>query len=219
VKGIAHITVPGGNTTMVFHPETPLVPLVVPDPLVARFESNDWPCVVELVVSLGGKSRGIGQEAGDVFWCDELRVLQRGVPITSTHLRQIPIRRLTAFSLWAVALRTPIEEAAVALRHRFEGKAVFVTDVDLAATDLSILRSPLELVEQRTRVRRSIISGDQLEEVARIYRAGMASRRPTERVAEHFNVSRATAARAIRRARALGMLGAALPNRGGEQND
>jgi hypothetical protein len=218
VRGIAHITAPDVNTAMVFGPDTPLV---LPDPLVARFESNDWPYVVELVVSPSpaGKSSGIGQKPGDVFWCDQLHVFQRGVPIASTHLRQIPIRRLTAFSLWAIALRTPIEEAAIALRHRFEGTSVFVTDADLAATDLSILRSPLELDEQRTRVPRRIVSDDELEDVARIYRAGTKTRRPTERVAEHFNVSRATAARAIRRARDRALLGAALPNRSGEQSE
>lgn len=217
MKGIAHISALGGGTTTVFHPDTLLV---LPHPVAAHFESNDWPYIVELVIGLSG-SPGVGQEAADVFLCEELHLLQRRLPITSTDLRQIPIRRLIAFSLWAIALRMQsAEEVVMALRHHFEGTTLFVTDADLRTTDLSILRSPLELVEQQqTRRRRSIISSDELEEVAAIYRAGTTTRRPTERVAEHFNVSRATAARAIRRARDRDLLGAALPNRSGEQRE
>ncbi len=56
-----------------------------------------------------------------------------------------------------------------------------------------------------------------LEEVARVYRAHVATRKPSKAVEEHFGYKPASARRVVREARLRGFLGPASPGRAGEE--
>jgi hypothetical protein len=61
------------------------------------------------------------------------------------------------------------------------------------------------------------LTDDLLAEVAQVYRENVATGKPSQAVAAHFNYTASSARRVVREARLRGLLGPARPGRGGEE--
>ena len=84
---------------------------------------------------------------------------------------------------------------------------------DIVKTGKQVRRVKAQLRKQPGRR----LTDEFLEDVARVYRAHVATSKPSKAVEEHFGYKPASARRVVREARLRGFLGPASPGRGGEQ--
>ena len=150
--------------------------------------------VTEPVLPFDIEMRVVASDDDDpVLVCDDLRIRRRpgGPPVTSSALRDVPIAALVAETASRCAEVWPLDEDDTG-----EGPPRWGAGVSDAAT-----RKP------RRPGRKAITDGD-LPELASVWKATKEAglRATTEAVADHFNCSRPTAARAVQRARAAGLL-------------
>jgi hypothetical protein len=121
--------------------------------------------------------------------------------------RPVSLEVLRDIRVWDI-IEKSLPLAAQAIRFRpdaaSDGDVLNVSEIDV--------ESPpdfLALFQERTKqpVRRGVPVDDRrLREAAHIYVAALPSRKPTDAVRRHFGVSRATAARYVRRARERGFM-------------
>jgi hypothetical protein len=130
----------------------------------------------------------------------ELRQLDGGEPITGATLRKLPSpTRL---------MREALAVAAGEVRALPDGGA----RADFGGHDVA----DFERHVRRPR-RGSPLSDEELDRVAKVYRAALDRDEPaTQAVADELHLARSTAARWVAKARARGILGPALPGRAGE---
>jgi hypothetical protein len=131
----------------------------------------------------------------------ELRQLDNGEPITGSTLRKLPSpTRLMRDALAVVAA----EVAALS-----DGGA---------RADVGGHATAFERDVRRPR-RGSPLSDEELDRVAKVYRAALDHGEPaTQAVADELHLARSTAARWVGKARARGILGPALRGRAGEED-
>jgi hypothetical protein len=119
-----------------------------------------------------------------ILVCDELHIYRRpgGPPVTSSALRAIPLREI-------------IEETRDKCVEPWPQPDPETWNYGVGASNAFTRRAP-------RKSRRTILENE-LGEVAEVWNAAASSgaRATTQAVADHFNVSRATAARAVKKAR------------------
>lgn len=144
---------------------------------------DELPFDLELVLT--------GDETRPVLRCERLVCERRddGTFITASSLRRIPWREITEQAVNKASYPYDPEKGTVA------GIDFMIPSVSAGAE--SAVRAP------RKRGRHSTIPDEKLPEVADVYRAAQreGDRGTNIAIAEHFNVHRSTAARAVRRAK------------------
>jgi hypothetical protein len=147
------------------------------------------------------------------------RLEVRANDVSQEMLRRIPVARI-ALNALALKAAKPIEfgdlpdHMQVALNE--QGLSDRTTLIELADQERHQYYQQLARGARRPR-RGSPVGDEHLERVAKLYRAAVErGDPPTETVGKEMHAARSTAARWVALARKRGLLGAAIPGRGGE---